>query len=104
MLEVLIEQNSDLNKLVKVQEKQISTYQEYVEVYKTQVEDYQELAEQKETIRRKVEQNVKGIVKSYEDEIVMLKNMQEVQQICINALNAKVAELEAYAPSRESSE
>jgi DNA repair exonuclease SbcCD ATPase subunit len=107
MLDVLIEQNSDFQKLVKVQEKQISTYEKCVEAYREQIENYRAQAktyEEKETIRLKVEENVKVLVKSFEEEIVILKNLVEVQHKHINELTAKVEELEGRTTSKESSE
>ena len=106
MLDVLIEQNSDLNKLVKVQEKQIKTYKELAETYRSRDEDYRERQkayEESKLLQLRVEDNVKALIKSYEDQIGMLKNTLEVQHKYINELNAKVEELQGGASSNDSS-
>ena len=106
MIAVLTEQNSDLNKLLKVQEKQILTYEKYVEAYRKQVEIYERQAERNkemEATQIKLADSVKNLVKSYDQQIQRLENTVELQNKCIYELNAKVEELEAYAPKNDSS-
>ena len=97
MIEVLIAQNNNLEKQVKLQEAQIEAYSKQVENYRDRVEKYEET----ETIRIKLEDAVRVLVKSYEDQIQRLENIVEVHDTCINGLNARVEELQAYAPNND---
>ena len=106
MLDVLIEQNSDLNKLVKVQEKQILTYEKYVEASRWQVENYERQAERNkemEATQIKLADSAKRLVKSYDEQIEKLENTVEVQHTLITQLNAQIEELKAYDPKNDSS-
>lgn len=53
MIAVLREQNSDLNKLVTVQEAQINIYRKLVETYTIAVENYEDKVERNKEIQAK---------------------------------------------------
>ena len=93
LIAVLQRENEELKKLCKLQAEQLPAYREQVEGYKYL-----------QTMMQQTEETNKGLSANYESQIDMLGKVVENQRQLIDALNARIKELDATGEAEDPNE